>query len=100
MFNKKITPDTVDDWKCVYQTSIESEARLVKAFLQNENLICEILSKKDTAYNVTFGDLSALFVYVPTDQAKKAEKLIQKWKKGEITGPDSNDPDSGDNTDE
>ncbi len=84
MFSEKIKPDNVDDWTCVYETSIESEARLVQAFLQDYGLTCEVLSKKDSAYTVNFGDLSALFVYVPTDQAADAKKALEEWKEGKI----------------
>lgn len=84
MFRKKIKPDNIENWKCIYETSIESEAGLVEIFLQNRGIDCQILSKKDTAYNVTFGDLSALYIYVPEAQAGEAEKAIAEWKEGKI----------------
>ncbi len=105
MFSDKIKPDNVDDWKCVYETSIESEAGLVSGFLQNRGITCEILSKKDSAYTVNFGDLSAIFVYVPTDQAGEAEKALDDWKKGTIEEYDMDDsevsdPDNDDDNDD
>ncbi len=84
MFNKKIEPDKIEDWICVYETSVESEARLVQAFLRDQGITCEVLSKKDSAYNVNFGELSSLFLYVPKDQAKDAESSLAEWKKGNI----------------
>lgn len=84
MFHEKIQPDKIEDWKCVYETSIESEAGLVQAFLKDQGLMCEVLSKKDSAYTVNFGDLSALFVYVPADQVGKANKALEEWKQGKI----------------
>ncbi len=96
MFNEKIKPDNVDNWKCVYETSIESEASLVKAFLKDQGLECEVLSKKDSAYTVNFGDLSALFVYVPADQAGKAVEALEEWKEGKIDYEGKGEPDEDD----
>ncbi len=93
MFNKKIEPDKVDDWKCVYETSVESEAGLVEAFLRDHDIDCQRLSKKDTAYNVNFGDLSALYIYVPSDQSDAAEKALNEWKEGKIYKGDEEDTD-------
>jgi len=96
MINKQIRPDEVDDWKCVYETSIESEAGLVQAYLLDQGLTCEILSKKDSAYTVNFGDLSAIFVYVPNDQSKKAEKALKEWKDGKIDYEGKGEPEDDD----
>ncbi len=93
MFSDKIKPDKVDDWTCVYETSIESEARLVQAFLKDQGLTCEVLSKKDSAYTVNFGDLSSLFVYVPADQADDAQSALEEWKEGKIDYEGKDDPD-------
>ncbi len=96
MFNEKIQPDNIENWKCVYETSIESEARLVQAFLKDQGLECEVLSKKDSAYTVNFGDLSALFVYVPAEQADDAYKALEEWKQGKIDYEGKGDPDDDD----
>jgi len=96
MFSDKIKPDEVDNWKCVYETSIESEAGLVKAFLKDQGLECEVLSKKDSAYTVNFGDLSALFVYVPAEQADDALKALEEWKAGKIDYEGKGEPDEDD----
>ncbi len=102
MFNDKLTPDKIDDWNCVYETSIESEAGLVKGFLSNRGIPCEILSKKDSAYTVNFGDLSAIFLYVPKEHAEDAEKALKEWKDGEIdkSDMDTSDEDPDDNNED
>lgn len=94
MFNEKIEPEKFENWKCIYETSLESEARLVQAYLQDQGHTCEVLSKKDSAYTVNFGDLSALFVYVPADQADEAEAALQEWKDGktDYKGDGGEDP--------
>ncbi|MEX0680593.1 MAG: hypothetical protein WD097_04355 [Balneolales bacterium] len=84
MFNKKVRPDNIDNWICIYETSNETEARLVEAFIRNLGMECELLSKKDSAYSVNFGDLSALFIYVPHDKAEEAKKSLKQWKEGKI----------------
>ncbi len=100
MFSDKMKPDNVDDWTCVYETSIESEARLVQAFLLDQGLTCEVLSKKDSAYTVTFGDLSSLFVYVPEDQATDAKSALNEWKEGKIDYEGKGDPEDMEEDDE
>ncbi|MDG5768000.1 DUF2007 domain-containing protein [Balneolales bacterium ANBcel1] len=94
MFNNKISPDKIEDWTCVYETSIESEAGLVHGFLENRDIPCEILSKKDSAYTVNFGDLSAIFLYVPREHAEDAQKALNEWKEGKI---DESEMDTSDN---
>ena len=86
MFHKELGPDRIQDWTCVWQTGVESEAGLVQAFLQNRGFDSRILSKKDSAYTVNFGDLSAIFIYVPDAEAAEALQAIEEWEKGEIAG--------------
>ncbi len=96
MLKNKINPDDFDDWKCIYETSIESEANLVHGFLQDQGLTCQVLSKKDSAYTVNFGDLSVIFVYVPERDVKKAEKALKEWKDGTIDYEGKGEPDDSD----
>lgn len=100
MFNEKLSPDKIDDWKCIYETSMESEARLVQAYLQDQGLTCEVLSKKDSAYNVNFGDLSAIFLYVPSEEVSDAEKALKEWKDGTIDFEDPENQGADDDSDD
>ncbi len=108
MFRDKIRPEEFSDWKCIYETSIESEARLVQAFLQNSGLKCEVLSKKDSAFSSSFGHLSSLFVYVAAGQEEEAGRLLEEWKSGATDVGDFNEegadteevPDTEDITDD
>lgn len=100
MFNERMTPDKFDDWACVYETSLESEARLVQAYFKDQGLTCEVLSKKDSAYNVNFGDLSAIFIYVPNDQVSEAEKALKEWKDGKIDYKGTGDPEDTESSDD
>lgn len=94
MLKDKIRPDEFDDWKCVYETSIESEANLVHEYLQDQGVSCQILSKKDSSFNVNFGDLSLIFVYVPENEVRKAEKALKEWKDGKIDYEGKGDPET------
>lgn len=100
MFHKELGPDHIQDWTCVWKTGVESEAGLVRAFLQNRGFDSRILSKKDSAYTVNFGDLSAIFVYVPEAEASEAKKAIEEWEKGEIADFPDEDDEAGDNAHE
>lgn len=84
MLNRKITPDEFEDWKCIYETNNEHSANLLKGLMQSQKIPCEILSKKDSAYQVNLGDLSLIFVYVPKDHEKDARQVIADWEEGRI----------------
>ena len=92
MFRDKMSPDNIENWKCIYETSLEGEAQLVQAYLRDQGLECQILSKKDSAYSVNFGDLSTIFLYVPDKDQKAALKALEEWKKASAkTGEDAAD---------
>ncbi|MDI6401779.1 DUF2007 domain-containing protein [Balneolaceae bacterium ANBcel3] len=84
MFNKPFKPDQIEDWACIYQTGVESEAQLVKGFLSDREINCQILSKKDNPFSVNFGDLSEIFLYVPEAEKEKAEEALKEWKEGSL----------------
>ncbi len=84
MFNKP-TPDEIKNWVCVHETTMEHDAQMVRNYLRDQEIPCEILSKKDSSYLVNFGDLSVIYVYVHADFEEQAKKAMKEWQDGEIS---------------
>ena len=89
MFKDK-QPPQFEDWICVYETSLEHDANMVKSYLGHRNITCQILSKKDSNFDVSFGDLSIIYVYVPKDEEDEAQGAIKEWQDG-LTDLDDED---------
>lgn len=81
MFNEK-QPPQFEDWVCVYETGLEYDASMVKSFLSHRDITVQILSKKDSNFDVNFGDLSIIYVYVPQDEEEEARAAIKEWQDG------------------
>lgn len=81
MFNDA-KPDKIKDWICVYQTGTEYDAEMVKNYFADQKIESQILSKRDSSYNLNIGQMSMVYVYVPESQLKKAEKALNDWKDG------------------
>jgi hypothetical protein len=61
------------DWQCIYSTRFDHTAGIVKAVLENNDIKCFMLSKKDSAY--LFGDIE---LYVAADDVMKAKQIINR----------------------
>ncbi|MCH8495235.1 MAG: DUF2007 domain-containing protein [Balneolales bacterium] len=90
-------PNKIENWTCVYQTGTEYDAEMVKNYFADQEIDSQILSKRDRAYNMNIGQMSMVYVYVPNDQVKNAEKALDDWKNGIIEiGTSDFDPDETD----
>jgi hypothetical protein len=79
MMKDKPSSDHVENWECVYETGTPYEAQMVKNSLQNMEIPCQILSKRDSPFNVNIGDLALIFVYVPIEFAEQAREMIENF---------------------
>jgi hypothetical protein len=79
MMKDKPSSDHVENWECVYETGTPYEAEMVKNSLQNMEIPCQILSKRDSPFNVNIGDLALIFVYVPIEFADQAREMIENF---------------------
>ncbi len=77
MFDNK--PSSVPGWTCVYETGAEYDAQLVKGYLDSRDIQCNILNKRDSAYNLNIGDMARIWLYVPDDQAIAARLALKDW---------------------
>lgn len=84
MLTPKIEPNSFSDWKLVYQTSTDVDAQMVKNYLLDKEIECQILSKRDSAYNLNVGEMALVYLYVPNNQFDAAQNAINEWENGTI----------------
>jgi hypothetical protein len=76
MFDNDPKAHQIKDWECVLSTNMIFEAEMLKNYLSDHEIPCNILSKKDSSYVVDSSNLSMIFVYVPTEFAAKAKEIM------------------------
>ncbi len=99
MINSDSRAPQIEGWVCIYRTSVEHEAEMVKNYFADMEMPCEILNKKDRSYTVNFGSLAQIFVYVPEEQKEEAEKALNEWQNAEIKGGPQDDDDESEEAD-
>lgn len=90
---KELRPDDINGWVCVYETGTEYDAEMVKSYFADQDIHSQILSKRDSAYNLNVGQMSMVYVYVPGELEKKALKALDDWKNGILEIDDSDNGD-------
>ncbi len=81
-------PDEVEGWVCIYKTNTDYDAQLAKSYLESREIECRVLSKRDSAFDLTVGEMSLIYIYTPKDMAEEAEKAIEEWQEGHSELPD------------
>lgn len=81
MFNDP-KADNIDGWVCVYETGTEYDAQMVKSYFADQDIHSQILSKRDSAYNMNIGQMSMVYLYVPSELEAQALKALDDWKNG------------------
>lgn len=69
-------PNKIDNWVCVMESHVEFEIVMARNYLSNLRIPSNILSKRDSAYSINFGELSLIYLYVPKEFEKKARKAL------------------------
>ena len=77
-------PNDIDNWVCVLESSLEFEINLARNYLSNLKIPSNILSKRDTAYSLTVGDMALIYLYVPIEFEKKARKALEELENSEF----------------
>jgi hypothetical protein len=88
---KELRPDEINGWVCVYETGTEYDAEMVKSYFSDQDIHSQILSKRDSAYNLNVGLTSMVYVYVPKEFEEKAVKALDDWKNGILEIDDESD---------
>ncbi|MGH7506216.1 MAG: double zinc ribbon domain-containing protein [Longimicrobiales bacterium] len=65
-------------WAQVYSVADDVEADLIRENLQSEGIDAEVLSQKDHALTVDFGDLSQIRLLVPAYEYDRARQVIAR----------------------
>jgi hypothetical protein len=66
-------------WEKIFSTNTEYQAEILKALLEEENIECVIINKKDSSY-LTFGEIE---LYVKPDDILKAKRIATKLNENE-----------------
>ena len=78
MFNDP-QADDINNWVCVMERGTEYEIKMAKNFLSNLKIPSNILSKRDSSYNLNVGDMALVYLYVPKEFESKARKALSDW---------------------
>jgi hypothetical protein len=80
---KDIEPNDIQNWVCVMEGGNEFDVGLAKAYLSSLKIPSNILSKRDSAYSLTVGEMALVYLYVPKEFEKKARKALEELKNRE-----------------
>jgi len=75
-FSDAPKPNDIENWVCVQEAGTEFEIEMAKNYLSSLKIPSNILSKRDSAYNLNVGEMSRVFLYVPKDYETKARKAL------------------------
>ncbi|MEP0005658.1 MAG: hypothetical protein ABJ387_12060 [Balneola sp.] len=83
-------PNEIENWVCVLEKSTKLEVELAKSYLSSLKIPSNILSKQDSSYSLSVGDMSFAYLYVPNEFEKEARKALGELDKAnEEEGEDS-----------
>ncbi len=91
MFNDP-KPNDIDNWVCVLERSTKLEIEMAKSYLSNLYIPSNILSKQDSSYSLSVGDMSYAYLYVPQEFEKQAREALAS------IDQDENSEEEGDNS--
>jgi hypothetical protein len=75
---KKSKPNQVDNWICLLERGTEYEVQLIKSYLDSLQIPSNVLSKRDSSFTQSFGELSNVYLYVPKEFEKSARKALDE----------------------
>lgn len=86
-FSESPKPNDIDNWVCVMEASTNLEVEMAKNYLSNLQIPSNILSKRDSAYSLTVGEMAMVYLYVPVEYKDEAVKALNEL---EESNPDFN----------
>ena len=72
-------PDNIENWACVMERGTEYEVEMAKDFLSNLEIPSNILSKRDSSFNLNVGDMAHVYLYVPKEYEQEAREALAEW---------------------
>ena len=70
-------PNEIENWVCIFERGTELEVESVKNYLANMDIPANILSKRDSSYNLNIGDMAMVYLYVPKEYEEEARQALQ-----------------------
>lgn len=65
----------------------EYEIEMAKDYLANLEIPSNILSKRDSSFNLNVGDMALVYLYVPKEYENRARKALADWEGAEGEHP-------------
>ncbi len=72
-------PNEIENWACIMERGTEYEVEMAKDYLANMEIPSNILSKRDSSFNLNVGDMSMVYLYVPKEYEQRARKALAEW---------------------
>lgn len=72
-------PSEIKNWVCVMERGTEYEIQLARGYLSNLEIPSNILSKRDSAYSLTVGEMALVYLYVPKEFEKRARRALEEF---------------------
>lgn len=72
-------PSEIRNWVCVMERGTEYEIELARGYLSSLQIPSNILSKRDSAYSLTVGEMALVYLYVPKEYEKVARKALEDF---------------------
>lgn len=72
-------PNDIENWACVMERGTEYEIEMAKDYLANLEIPSNILSKRDSSFNLNVGDMALVYLYVPKEYENRARKALAEW---------------------
>lgn len=76
---RDLDPENIDNWACVMERGTEYEIEMAKDYLTNLEIPSNILSKRDSSFNLNIGDMAHVYLYVPKEYEKEAREALNEW---------------------
>lgn len=70
-------PNAIEGWVCILERGTVLEAEMEANVLRNVNIPVHVFSKRDTAYSLTIGEMSSVYVYVPEEFEQEARQALE-----------------------
>lgn len=72
-------PNDIENWACVMERGTEYEIEMAKDYLTNLEIPSNILSKRDSSFNLNIGDMAHVYLYVPKEYEQEALEALEEW---------------------
>lgn len=76
---RDLNPENIDNWACVMERGTEYEIEMAKDYLTNLEIPSNILSKRDSSFNLNVGDMAHVYLYVPKEYEQEAREALNEW---------------------